>query len=70
MSPFYMESYYIDFFIKPPSYSESLGNSTNQSQFAGLIQSAGSMAKELQFLVGGAMSLESGGTVSKKCWHQ
>ncbi len=60
MSPFYMESYYIDFFIKPPSYSESLGNSTNQSQFAGMIQSAGSMAKELQFLVGGAMSLESG----------
>ena len=60
MSPFYMDSYYIDFFIKPPSYSESLGNSTNQSQFAGMIQSAGSMAKELQFLVGGAMSLESG----------
>ena len=60
MSPFYMESYYIDFFIKPPSYSESLGNSTNQSQFAGMIQSAGSMAKELQFLVGGGMSLESG----------
>ena len=60
MSPFYMENYYIDFFIKPPSYSESLGNSTNQSQFAGMIQSAGSMAKELQFLAGGAMSLESG----------
>ena len=60
LSPYYMDQYYIDFFVKPPSYSESFGNSTNQSQFAGLIQSAGSMAKELQFLAGGAMSLESG----------
>lgn len=59
-SRFFMDSYYIDFFIKPPSYSESFSNSTTDSMFAGAIQSASNMAKELQFFMGGAMSLESG----------
>lgn len=56
----YMDSYYIDFFVKPPSYSETFSNQTNQSMFAGAIQSASNMAKELQFFMGGAMSLETG----------
>ena len=60
MSPFYMDGYYIDFFIKPPSYSESFQNSTTTSQFANAIQAASGMAKELQFLLGGAMSLNTG----------
>ena len=61
LSVFYMESYYIDFFIKPPSYSESFQNATTTSKFADSINAASGFSKELQFLMGGAMSLNTGG---------
>ena len=61
LSMFYMESYYIDFFIKPPSYSESFQNATTTSKFADSINAASGFSKELQFLMGGAMSLNTGG---------
>ena len=60
INAFYMESYYIDFFIKPPSYSESFQNSTTTSRFAEGINAASGMSKELQFLIGGGMSLNTG----------
>ena len=60
LNVFYMDSYYIDFFIKPPSYQDSFQNSTSQSRLAGAIQGASDMAKELQFILGGAMSVETG----------
>jgi hypothetical protein len=60
LNSFYMDSYYIDFFIKPPSYSESFQNSTTTSKFAESINAASGLSKELQFLMGGAMSLNSG----------
>ena len=60
LSQFYMDQYYIDFFVKPPSYSESFQNNTTTSQFANAINAASGMSKELQFLLGGAMNLNMG----------
>ena len=58
---FLMESFYIDFFIKPPSYSESFQNSTTTSKFMEGINAASGISKELQFLMGGAMNMNLGG---------
>ena len=51
---YYQDTYYIDFFIKPPSYSESFSNSTGDSAFAGTIQGASNLQKELAFLFSGS----------------
>lgn len=51
---YYQDTYYIDFFIKPPSYSESFSNSTGDSAFAGTLQGASNLQKELAFLFTGS----------------
>ena len=46
----YIDQYYIDFFIKPPSYSESFSNQTTESAFASMLDSGSNMMKEFAFL--------------------
>lgn len=57
---FYMDSFYIDFFVKPPSYSESFQNSTTSSKFLEGVNAVSGISKELQFLMGGAMNMNLG----------
>lgn len=49
-SNLYIDQYYIDFFIKPPSYSESFSNQTTESAFASMLDSGSNMMKEFAFL--------------------
>ena len=48
----FKDSYYIDFFVKPPQYSESFQNSTTDSKLASSLQSVSDLQKELAFLLG------------------
>ena len=50
---FYMDEYFINFFVKPPSYSESFSNTTDRSAFANAIQGMSGTMKEFMFLFGG-----------------
>jgi len=50
---FYMDEYFINFFVKPPSYSESFSNTTDRSAFANAIQGMSSTMKEFMFLFSG-----------------
>ena len=52
----YMDQYYIDFFIKPPSYSESFSNQTTESAFASMLDSGSNLVKEFAFLTTAAGS--------------
>lgn len=49
-----MDDYYIDFFIKPPSYSESFSNQTTESMLANALDSGSNILKEFAFLASGA----------------
>lgn len=48
----YADSYFMEFFIKPPQFSDSFSNSTDTSALASGLQSASGMAKEFNFLLG------------------
>ena len=50
---FYMDEYFINFFVKPPSYSESFSNTTDRSAFANALQGMSGTMKEFMFLFGG-----------------
>lgn len=52
----YIDQYYIDFFIKPPSYSESFSNQTTESAFASMLDSGSNLVKEFAFLTTAAGS--------------
>lgn len=49
------DTYYIDFFIKPPQYSESFSNNTTDSMLASGLQQGANLQKEMAFLLGSAV---------------
>jgi hypothetical protein len=49
---YYADQYFFDFFIKPPSYSESFSNQTTESMFSQVLSKASGIQKELAFLLG------------------
>lgn len=49
---FNMSSYYIDFYISPPSLNESMTNSTTESMFSNMLGKASNFQKEMAFLFG------------------
>ena len=49
-----IDNYYIDFFIKPPSYSESFSNQTSESMIANALDTGSNLMKEFAFLTSGA----------------
>jgi len=50
---FDIDTFYMNFFVKPPSYSESFSNTTNTSAFANALQGASGTMREFMFLFGG-----------------
>ena len=50
---FNMDTFYMNFFVKPPSYSESFSNTTNTSTFANALSGASGTMREFMFLFGG-----------------
>lgn len=51
---YFLDQYYIDFFIKPPSYSEGFSNQTSESMLAGAMSQGSNVQKELAFLFASA----------------
>ena len=54
-----LDSYYMDFFVKPPQYSDSFSNSTTESKLANSIQSIADLQKEIAFLFGDLVTTNS-----------
>ena len=50
---FDLDTFYTNFFVKPPSYSESFSNTTNTSAFANALSGASGTMREFMFLFGG-----------------
>ena len=66
-----MDNYYIDFFIKPPSYSESFSNQTAESMLANAMDSGSNLLKEFAFLTSGAgATIFNTAQVNTAAWAQ
>lgn len=50
---YFIDTYYFDFFIKPPQFSESFSNDLKDSMFAPVLSAGSDLMKEFSFLFGG-----------------
>lgn len=53
------DSYFFDFFIRPPSYQESFSNTTAPSAFSSALTKGSEIQRELNFLFGGMLGADT-----------